>query len=1012
MAELPFESGLAENTAPKSRRPRLPTLLLGGFVLLVLNSLYLSISASASFFYLANVALHLALGAVLGVATLVLGGGYYVRTIKTVQGAKGMFLSATAVLGSVAFITGMLLTVTGATRPMSWLLYTHIGSCLGAIAALGLYLRARYEDRRNGRTAEGDWWRRTRTFWEWAPFLLPMFIFLGISQSRASGTITNPPFAPASMQEETPDPRLHPSSMQLKGTDWMPNEFFTETASKSCGEVGCHKDIYEQWYGSAHHNSSFNNQWYRKSIEYMQEVQLADAKKKGKPMSEGLRASQWCAGCHDPSILLTGRWQNDSIVNQLKAAKLAMEKDPKQWERLHSGLGCLTCHAAVHVNGTMGQAGLTLEYPELHKYAENPNPLVKKLHNYLTILDPKPHRALFLKSLHTASTAQFCSSCHKVHLDVPVNNYRWQRGFNDYDPWQMSGVSGEGARSFYYPEKFKKCADCHMKLVKSNDRGNINGMVHNHRFVAANTAIPVANGDKTQLDATTQFLKDKVLTVDIFGLRRGGVVKVSQKGAVDNTPRAASLMGDEGGASGGVGLVLDNSKLSAPLGAVPAGLKRGESVGVDVVVRTRGMGHNFPGGTIDAFDVWVEFKAVDNQGHVLLWSGRAADDGKGPVDKGAHFYRALQVDEKGNPINKRNAWSARAVVYANVIPPGAADTVHYRLKVPANCGDQVTLTAKVNYRKFSHYYTQFSYTARRDTTKPQDHTLDYDNGHFSFDADTSDVSGKVPGVPDVPIVTLCETTQVLPVTSAPAPPPEQSTAKTTWERWNDYGIGLLRQRDFRGAAHAFRNVLTARPDYGDGHVHLGQTLLDDGQVAEARAELEKAVSMATKRTQQGKAYYHYGRALFQSGRLNDAIQYYQQCSQLFPRDREVSNALGQALFRKGDYAAAEVAYRRTLAVDPEDVPANFTLTRVYNGLRAQAENDKASLRKQNLSPTDRDTRLRDLDARIRQYTQNAARSQKLFERFRADEAAGQRTAIFKRLNKEDNNEAQAVHEHG
>jgi len=47
-------------------------------------------------------------------------------------------------------------------------------------------------------------------------------------------------------------------------------------------------------------------------------------------------------------------------------------------------------------------------------------------------------------------TAEFCSTCHKVHLDVPVNHYRWFRGFNEYDNWQASGVSGQGARSFYY----------------------------------------------------------------------------------------------------------------------------------------------------------------------------------------------------------------------------------------------------------------------------------------------------------------------------------------------------------------------------------------------------------------------------------------------------------------------------------------------------------------------------------------------------------------------------------
>ena len=54
--------------------------------------------------------------------------------------------------------------------------------------------------------------------------------------------------------------------------------------------------------------------------------------------------------------------------------------------------------------------------------------------------------------------------------------------------WQNSGISGNSARSFYYPKQSKKCADCHMPLVASKDAGNINGFVHSHRFPAANTA--------------------------------------------------------------------------------------------------------------------------------------------------------------------------------------------------------------------------------------------------------------------------------------------------------------------------------------------------------------------------------------------------------------------------------------------------------------------------------------------------------------------------------------------
>ncbi len=73
-------------------------------------------------------------------------------------------------------------------------------------------------------------------------------------------------------------------------------------------------------------------------------------------------------------------------------------------------------------------------------------------------------------------------------------------------------------------------------------------------------------------------------------------------------------------------------------------------------------------------------------------AARFEDDGNGPVDPGAHFYRSLQVDAHGNPINKRNAWATRAVVYVRLIPPGAADTVHYRLHIPNNAGSRSRCT--------------------------------------------------------------------------------------------------------------------------------------------------------------------------------------------------------------------------------------------------------------------------------------------------------------------------------
>src|SRR5262249_46953171 len=323
---------------------------------------------------------------------------------------------------------------------------------------------------------------------------------------------------------------------------------------------------------------------------------------------------------------------------------------------------------------TGGQGDLTIDYPPLHDMATSDNPFIKWAHDYLVKIDPAPHRKTFLKDFHTKQTPEFCSSCHKVHLDVPVNDYRWFRGFNDYDNWQASGISGEGARSFYYPPKPQKCADCHMPMVAANDPAAADGKVHSHRFPAANTALPFVNQDPEQLKTVQDFLRDGQVTVDIFGLVRTAAPQQThpaeaRKLASSEEQRAASTfaVGEESANFGAQqAFVSKPLEVTGPLDKVDASVRRGDSVRVEVVVRTRKVGHFFPGGTVDAFDVWVELEAVDEKGKVIFHSGSVEDDGRGPVESGAHFYRSLLLDEHGNTILRRNAWAARSVAYVRL----------------------------------------------------------------------------------------------------------------------------------------------------------------------------------------------------------------------------------------------------------------------------------------------------------------------------------------------------------
>src|SRR6201997_2423774 len=688
-----------------------------GLVLLALSAAYLYGFPSATITYAVVDLLHVAIGILVFLLLLV----FLVPLLWT----GTSFARAGWILLAAGTLLGLALIKIGTPHHLWNWLYAHIVLCVvGTLLLLGDWLRSK------GWLGETVATQGLR----FASLVLATFaISAGLWFTREVGwrdaranRIINPLMPPDAMDHEGDGSagKFFPSSAQTKGDVNIPSQYFMK--SDACQR--CHADIYAQWNSSMHHFSSFNNQWYRKSIEYMQDV-------------AGVKSSKWCAGGHDPSLLFSGMF--DTPIRQIENTPAAK-----------AGLSCLMCHSIVQVKSTMGQGDFTLEYPKLHELAASENPIIRTLHDFVVRLNPEPHRRTFLNPFMRKQTAEFCSTCHKVHLDVPVNSYRWFRGFNEYDNWQASGVSGQGARSFYYPPKPQQCADCHMPAEASKDMGNIAGNVHSHRFPAANTALPMANEDAEQLSATESFLKAGILSVDIFALSPAQAVsKTSAQGESDLSTTFA--VGEEAetkmtpGASDGV-----VAPVTAPLNRAQPALRRGDTVRVDVVVRTKKIGHFFPGGTVDAYDTWLELKGTDDKGQTVFWSGMVEDGGKGPVEKGALFYRSLQIDAHGNPINKRNAWATRAVVYVRLIPPGAADTVHYRIHIPENAGNKITLHARLCYRKFSWYGTQEAFAGLPDPSKPNAVTPDYDDRPTLFTASLRGVSAKEEKIPDLPIVAI------------------------------------------------------------------------------------------------------------------------------------------------------------------------------------------------------------------------------------------------------------------
>ena len=914
-------------------------------IALAISALYLYGYPSATITYALADLLHIALGILFTILLVY----YLLRSLpnETLLARLGwILLAAGAVIGIVLIKLGTPI------RLKPWL-FAHIALCVvGTLFLATSWLASRcwlghgILQRGLGFAAmalltvgiaAGAWWTREVTW-------------------KKTNRITNPLMPPETMDNEGDGPqgKFFPSSAQTRHGGNIPSQYFMK--SDACQR--CHADIYKQWDSSMHHFSSFNNQWYRKSIEYMQDV-------------AGVRSSKWCAGCHDPALLYSGLF--DTPVKQIVDRPEA-----------RAGLGCLMCHSIVQVKSTMGQGDFLLEYPKLHELAASENPLVRRLHDFMVRLNPEPHRRTFLKPFMRADTAEFCSSCHKVHLDVPVNHYRWIRGFNEYDNWQASGVSGQGARAFYYPKSPMNCADCHMPQVPSNDDGNTNGLVHSHRFPGANTAVPAANQDQAQYEFAKTFLQDKQLSLDIFAISPAEKETNTPARSGSGAPEISTTfaVGEESETALPKGPAGEIRPITAPIDRIDAAVRRGDDERVDVVVRTRKVGHFFPGGTVDAFDVWLELQATDDKGQTIFWSGKVEDDGKGPVEPGAHFYRSLQIDAHGNPINKRNAWATRSVVYVHLIPPGAADTAHFRLHIPDNAGDKIALHAKLNYRKFAWFNTHFSFAGvEADKSALASGgavtTKDYDDRKWAFTGDTSHVSGNLKAIPDLPITIIAEDTKTLRVLprTAPVPKPKTVTTKEDWTRWNDYGIGLFLQGDLKAAAAAFQKITEADPQNPDGWTNIGRALLQEGDTAGARKVLEKSLAI---NPQLARTNYFYGRALKEDGDYDGAIQHLQIVLSQFPRDRVVHNELGRVLFLQKRYADAVNEFEQTLTIDPEDLQAHYNLMLCNNGLGndAKAEEHKAR-----------------------------------YLRFKADESAQAITGPYRQSHPEDNNERQAIHEH-
>ena len=659
----------------------------------------------------------------------------------------------------------------------------------------------------------------------------------------------------------------------------------------------CHPDTHAAWTDSVHRFSSFNNPAYLPSVRETRKVSMKH--------DGNVRASRWCAGCHDPVPFFSGAFDqpNYDDVNHPSA---------------HAGITCTVCHAITHINSNRGNSDYTIEEPLHYPFAYSENAILQWINNQLVKAKPDFHKKTFLKPLH--KTTEFCSVCHKVHLPLALNKFKqiegksyqkhFIRGQNHYDAFLLSGL-GHGAQSFYYPPRAEtNCNRCHMPLVASNDFGarpfDKSGplQVHNHLFPGANTGIAWFR-DRPRIIRVHQDFLEGAMRVDLFALR------------------------EEGSLSG---------KLHAPLRPQVPTLKPGHSYLLDTIIRTVKLGHLFTQGTVDSNEIWLEV-TVTSGDRIIGANGKLDDERE--VDPWAHFVNVFLLDVNGRRIDRRNPQDIFTPLYNHQIPPGAGQVVHYQLDLPRKLDGPVTVEIKLNYRKFDKQYTDFIGRSRQAG----------DRAIRGLDAQSGQLANHLP------ITVLAVDRISFPVAGDETPVTNSLSPIKPWMRWNDYGIGLFLKgkSELRQAGAAFAEV--EKLGRFDGPLNLSRVLFREGRLPEAAEALARASQHKDPAPPAWTIAWLSGLVARDLNQLEKAEKNFRSVVEDrtpemarrgfdFSKDYRVMNLLGQTYFdrarrlRTADVASQRRAFlekavetfHKTLVVDSENVTAHYNLQQLYREL--------------------------------------------------------------------------------
>lgn len=353
----------------------------------------------------------------------------------------------------------------------------------------------------------------------------------------------------------------------------------------------------------------------------------------------GNEKSRFCGGCHDPALTADGMLDHDVPSGDLRA---------------FSGVTCRTCHGAEHArkdgNGSIDLRVASIELPRdgdaesvaRHKIAATPAPL---------------------------RTAGLCVACHRVFLDEGSGNAHHLAGQDDGTPWMRSAFAKSFAERVDEDVPASDCRGCHMPRedAKLGDAAAKNGTIASHRFLGGHSWLASMRGDATQVERVRKLISNAV-TIDVVAAR------VEKR---DGAARPAVMLPSD-----------------APIAA-------GDRVIATIAIKNVGVGHRFPGGTLDAQDTWVEVRAYDARGALLASAGATHEKSEPTFTPGTHVLRAVLLDDAGKPVLARETEKFRATLIDHTIAPRDAAIVEYALDVPSGVASPIRFVAKLRHRSRS-----------------------------------------------------------------------------------------------------------------------------------------------------------------------------------------------------------------------------------------------------------------------------------------------------------------------